>query len=295
VRQRARRATVLREWSEFAAAFPTVELAALRSPCFDPLVKRVFHCPESSMAVSVRKIDPRATLLHDWSEFAAAFPNADVNVLVRGPGAGPDLPDRLSEVARSHPLPSVIVVAHFDLEHLLRFRRTRVDEFVHMASMARDLPAALVRSVIDPLRERLALHVEGLEHWRPALRAALVRVLREPGGIRTVEQLAAAERVTPRTLEKQWKALRAGAQGMRLQDLLWMIRLLEALGRRRKGTSLDGISEELKVDLRSLRRASRRYLVKPLGCVSAVEAGVELLRLRRRILGRLGGLATRRS
>jgi hypothetical protein len=189
----------------------------------------------------------------------------------------------------------VIVVTHLDPEHLLLFRRTRVEEFVPLASMARDLPAAVVRSVIDPLREHLALYVERLEHCPPELRAALTGVLREPGGIRTIGRLAAAERVTARTLQNQWKVLHAGAEAMRLEDLLWMIRLLEALGRRRGGTSLGGISEDLKVGLRSLQRASRRYLVKPLGRVSVVEAGAELLRLRRRILVRLANGATRRG
>lgn len=269
--------------------------AVLLSSRFDRLITRVFYCPEPSAERSVRQIDPRATLLGDWPEFAAAFPAADANVIVSDAVRRDDLPDRLSELARSHRLPSLIVVTQLDVEHLLPFRRAPVDEFVPLASMARDLPEAILRSVIGPVRERLALHVERLEHCGPELRVALASVLRESSGTRTIEQLAAAERVTPRTLENQWMALRGGATEMRLEDLLWMIRLLGALELRGKGTSVGGISRELKADLRSLRRAARRYLVKPLGSVSTVEAAAELLRLRRRVLERLRGVAAGRS
>ena len=101
--------------------------------------------------------------------------------------------------------------------------------------------------------------------------------------------------VTPRTLENQWKALGGGAEEMRLQDLLWLIRLLEALELRGSGVPLRTICEALEVDLRSLQRACRRHLGESLGRVSAGEAPVELLRLRQRLLKRLEPLRRRQS
>ena len=273
---------------------PSCARGGLLSRRFDQLIKRVFYCPEPLTAVSVRHIDPHATLLTGWSDFAAAFPKADVNVVVCDAPGEDDLAARLSELARSHRLPSVIVVTHLDVEHLLPFRRTPVEEFVPLASVARDLAVAMLRSVINPLRERLGFHVERLEHCGPELRFALARALRHPSRIRTIQQLAAAQGVTPRTLENQWKALDGGAGEMRLLDLLWMIRLLEALELRARGTSLGGICQELKVDLRSLQRACRRHLRSSLGRFSALEAAAELLRLRGRTLACLRGVETGR-
>ncbi|HXL35356.1 MAG TPA: hypothetical protein VN953_10560 [Gemmatimonadales bacterium] len=197
---------------------------------------------------------------------------------------GDDLAARLDVLARKHRLPSVIVVTHLDVEHLLPFRRTPVDEFVPLGTMARDLPLAVLRSVIDPLRDHLGLYLEGLEHGGPELRIGLARVLRQPNRSNTIRQMAAAEAVTPRTLENQWKALGGGAGEMRLKDLLWMIRLLQVLELRARGMPLGSICQDVKVDLRSLQRACQRHLGRSLGRVSAGGAIAELLRLRGRIL-----------
>src|SRR5947199_1352503 len=104
---------------------------------------------------SVRHVDPGAMFLTDWSAFATAFPAADVGVVLCPATGGDDLGARLSELTRSHRLPSVVVVTHLDAEHLLPFRRIPVEEFVPLASMATDLPEAVLRSVIAPLREHL--------------------------------------------------------------------------------------------------------------------------------------------
>lgn len=261
----------------------------------DPLIRRAFHCVDPHLVFAVRLLDPGASLLTNWSDFAGAFARADVNVvLCDAPGAD-DLAARLGGLARKHCLPSVIVVTHLDVEHVLPFRRAPVDEFVALATMAGDLPLAILRGVIDHLREHLALHVERLERCGPELRLALAHVLRRPGRAKTIRQLAAAEAVTPRTLENQWKALSGGAGKMRLQDLLWTIRLLQVLELRARGTPLAGICDDLRLDLRSLQRASRRHLGKSLGRVSAAAAIGELLRLRRRTLERFGGVATGRG
>jgi hypothetical protein len=255
------------------------------------LIKRVFYCPKPWAVPSVRHVDPGGTFLTGWSEFAAAFPGADVGVVLCPATGGDDLGARLSELTRSHRLPSVIVVTHLDAEHLLPFRRIAVDEFVPVASMATDLPEAMLRSVIAPLREHLALHVERLERCGPGIRVALAWVLRRPTAIRTIVALAAAAGVTPRTLENQWKAVDAGAEEMRLQDLLWLIRLLEALELRASGVPLRCICEALEVDLRSLQRACRRHLGSSLGRILPAEATVELLRLRSRLLRRFESCA----
>src|SRR6266567_2744369 len=255
----------------------------------DSLITRVFYCPQPWAVPSIRLVDPSATFLPDWPTFAAAFPEADVGVVLCGPSGGDDLAARLSELTHRHRLPSVVVVvAHLDAEHLLPFRRIAVDEFVPLASMATDLPEAVLRSVIAPLREHLALHVERLERCGPELRFALAWVLRQPTGIRTIRGLATAAGVTPRTLENQWKVLVGGDEEVRLQDLLWMIRLLEALQLRGTAVSLRRICEALDLDLRSLQRACRRHLESSLGRVSAADAAAELLRLRRRILKHFG-------
>ena len=239
-------------------------------PCLDSLITRVFYCPQPAAVSSIRHVDPSAAFLHDWRAFAAAFPGADVGVVLCGPSSGDDLAARLSELTHKHRLPSVVVVVtHLDAEHVLPFRRIAVDEFVPLASMATDLPEAVLRSLVAPLREHLALHVERLERCGPELRFALAWVLRQPTGIRTIRGLAAAAGVTPRTLQNQWKVLVGGDEEVRLQDLLWMIRLLEALQLRGTGVC-------------------RRHLASSLGRVSAADAAAELLRLRRRILERLG-------
>jgi len=263
-------------------------------PCLDSLITRVFYCPQPAAVSSIRHVDPSAAFLHDWRAFAAAFPGADVGVVLCGPSSGDDLAARLSELTHKHRLPSVVVVVtHLDAEHVLPFRRIAVDEFVPLASMATDLPEAVLRSVIAPLREHLALHVERLERCGPELRFALAWVLRQPTGIRTIRGLAAAAGVTPRTLQNQWKVLVSGDEEVRLQDLLWMIRLLEALQLRGTGVSLSRICEALGLDLRSLQRACRRHLGSSLGRVSAADAAAELLRLRRRILERLASPGVR--
>ncbi len=255
----------------------------------DSLITRVFYCPQPWAVPSIRLVDPSATFLPDWPTFAAAFPEADVGVVLCGPSGGDDLAARLSELTHRHRLPSVVVVVtHLYAEHLLPFRRIAVDEFVPLASMATDLPEAVLRSVIAPLREHLALHVERLERCGPELRFALAWVLRQPTGIRTIRGLATAAGVTPRTLENQWKVLVGGDEEVRLQDLLWMIRLLEALQLRGTAVSLRRICEALDLDLRSLQRACRRHLESSLGRVSAADAAAELLRLRRRILKHFG-------
>jgi len=208
-------------------------------PCLDSLITRVFYCPQPAAVSSIRHVDPSAAFLHDWRAFAAAFPGADVGVVLCGPSSGDDLAARLSELTHKHRLPSVVVVVtHLDAEHVLPFRRIAVDEFVPLASMATDLPEAVLRSLVAPLREHLALHVERLERCGPELRFALAWVLRQPTGIRTIRGLAAAAGVTPRTLQNQWKVLVGGDEEVRLQDLLWMIRLLEALQLRGTGVSL---------------------------------------------------------
>src|SRR5436309_1156103 len=140
-------------------------------PCLDSLITRVFYCPQPAAVSSIRHVDPSAAFLHDWRAFAAAFPGADVGVVLCGPSSGDDLAARLSELTHRHRLPSVVVVvAHLDAEHLLPFRRIAVDEFVPLVSMGTDLPEAVLRSVIAPLREHLALHVERLERCGPELR-----------------------------------------------------------------------------------------------------------------------------
>jgi hypothetical protein len=240
----------------------------------------------------VRRFDPGATLLTDWSDFADAYAQADVNLVFCDAPVGRDLPTRLDELTSRHRLPSLIVVTHVDAEHLLPFRRIPVDEFVPLSTMARDLPPAVLRSVIDPLRERLALHLERLEGGAPELRSALARVLRDPARSATIGQLAVAAAVTPRTLENQWNAV--GGGDMRLQDLVWMIRLLAVLELRARGgtggTPLGRICDDLRMDVRTLQRACRRHLGSPLGRVAAAVATSELLRLRRRTLEILRGV-----
>jgi hypothetical protein len=285
------RGIIARKGAEEAADVGRFAPRLLLLPRLDPLITRVFYCPQPWAVPSIRHVDPNATFLPDWPTFAAAFAGADVGVVLCDPSGGDDLAARLAELTHKHRLPSVVVVVtHLDAEHLLPFRRIAVDEFVPLASMATDLPEAVPRSVIAPLREHLALHVERLERCGPELRFALAWVLRQPTGIRTIRELAAAARVTPRTLENQWKVL-GGDEEVRLQDLLWMIRLLEALQLRGTGASLRGICEALDLDLRSLQRAGRRHLTSSLGRVSATDAAAELLWLRRRILNRLGSSA----
>jgi AraC-like DNA-binding protein len=261
--------------------------AALAEP-----IHRVLHCAEPRLIPAVRRLDPGATLLTAWPDFADAYPQADVNVLFCDGPVGPDLPARLDELTWRHRLPSLIVVTHVDAEHLLPFRRIPIDEFVPLSTMARDLPPAVLRSVIDPLRERLALHLERLEGGAPELRSALARVLRDPAKGATIGQLAVAAAVTPRTLENQWKAVRGD---MRLQDLVWMIRLLAVLELRARGgaagTPLGRICDDLRIDVRTLQRACRRHLGSSLGRVAAAVATSELLRLRRRTLEILRGVA----
>ena len=110
-------------------------------PCLDSLITRVFYCPQPAAVSSIRHVDPSAAFLHDWRAFAAAFPGADVGVVLCGPSSGDDLAARLSELTHKHRLPSVVVVVtHLDAEHVLPFRRIAVDEFVPLASMATDLP-----------------------------------------------------------------------------------------------------------------------------------------------------------
>ncbi len=271
----------------YQESLPTLALAGL--------IYRVLHCAEPGLVPEVRLIDPDATLLTEWSDFADAYPQADVNlVFCAAPEAG-DLPARLAELAGKHRLPSLIVMTHVDAERLLLFRRVPVDEFVPLSSMVRDLPPAVLRSVIEPLREHLALHLERLASGRGGgreLRFALARVLRRPAMGKTIRQLAAAQAVTPRTLQNQWKALSGGAAETGLLNLLWMFRLLEVLELRARGTPLGTICEDLKVDLRSLQRACRRHLGTSLGPLSAAEATLELLRLRRRTLGFLRDVGT---
>jgi hypothetical protein len=222
-------------------------------------------------------------MLTEWSAFADAYAEADVNVVVAGE-SGREMATRLCKLAERHRLPSVIVVTHLDVRHLLPYRRTPVDEFVSVASMIEELPAAVLRSVIDPLREHLALHVERLERCRPELRAALARALRHPRRSKTVQQLAAARHVTARTLENQWAALRGDGGQMGLADLLWIIRLLAVFKLRAKGKTVDRICQHLDIDLRSLQRACRRHIGTSLGSVCPAAAIDELLRLRQRIV-----------
>ncbi len=261
------------------------------------LIYRLVHCAEPGLVREVRLVDPDATLLTDWSDFADAYPRADVNLVVCGAPEASDLPARLAEVAGKHRLPSLIVITQVDAEHLLLFRRVPVDEFVPLSSIARDLPPAVLRSVIDPLREHLALHLEQLEPVGtggrgPELRFALARVLRQPAMGKSIRQLAAAQAVTPRTLENQWRALSGGATEVGLLNLLWMFRLIEVLELRARGTGLGRICQDLRVDLRSVQRACRRHLGRSLGRLSAAEATLELLQLRRRTLDLLRDVGT---
>jgi DNA-binding NarL/FixJ family response regulator len=261
-----------------------------RAPLLDYPIKRVSHCAEAWLARSVRQIDPGATLLTEWSAFAAAYPGADVNVILPGEATERELTLRLRKLARQHRLPSVIVVTHLDARHLLPYRRMPVDEFVSVESMAEELPAAVLRSVIDPIREHLALYVEGLERCRPELRRALARALRHPGRSKSIQQLAAAQQITPRTLVNQWAALRGDGDQTGLADVLWISRLFAVLKLRAKGTTIDGICQRLELDLRSLQRACRRHIGASLGSVSPAAAIDELLRLRQRIVHLLRGV-----
>src|SRR6266567_558867 len=148
----------------------------------DSLITRVFYCPQPWAVPSIRLVDPSATFLPDWPTFAAAFPEADVGVVLCGPSGGDDLAARLSELTHRHRLPSVVVVVtHLYAEHLLPFRRIAVDEFVPLASMATDLPEALpLRGTGVSLRricEALDLDLRSLQRaCRRHLESSLGRV-----------------------------------------------------------------------------------------------------------------------
>ena len=244
---------------------------------------RLAYCPQFGLRHRLRIVEPNALLTTTWPEFAQHYQNADVAVVVCDTVEA-DLPARLITVARQHPLPALMVVIPFTSENLLAFRRTSVDEFVELSAMATALPAALQRCTLQSAREHLAQHVEHLERMGPALRATLARALREPAALRTIQGSAESAGVTARTLENQWKSFQGPAGHSRLEDQLWLIRLMLVLELRSAGAPLESVCRTFNVEVRSLRRACRRFLGCPLALISPAAATSQVLLLKRQLL-----------
>jgi hypothetical protein len=244
---------------------------------------RVVYCPDFHIAQSLRGSDSSGCVTAQWKEFAQQYPHVEAAVVVSGAVAGEDLPAQLVELGRRHPLPMLIVATQLDAPHLVPFRRVAVDEFLPLETLPASLPAVVNRIVLSHAREHLARHVEQLDRAGVALRAALARSLRQPARVRTIQKLADELGVSARTLENQWKTFYHGRGRSRLEDLLWVIRLIRVLELRASSTRLDEVCRIFDVDARSLRRASRRILGRPLGSISALDAVAEVARLRRHL------------
>ncbi|MGH7461174.1 MAG: hypothetical protein ACREMA_09110 [Longimicrobiales bacterium] len=241
------------------------------------------YCPHFCFQHTLRSAAPGACLTSTLQEFTQNYPDADVAVVVSN-AVEDVLPERLIALARQHPLPSLIVITPLDTANLLSFRRTAVDEFVELNAIPAALPDALQRCAVLSAREHLALHVEHVERMGPALRSTFARALREPAAIRTIQCFADGQGVTARTLDNQWRAFLGPDKHSRLEDQLWLIRLLRVLELRSTGTPLETVCRTFGIEVRSLRRACRRFLGCPLAFVSPAHAVAQVLRVKRQLL-----------
>ncbi|MGH7468769.1 MAG: hypothetical protein ACRENP_12500 [Longimicrobiales bacterium] len=243
----------------------------------------VVYCSDFHIVQAMRSTDAGARVTSQWLEFAQLYPTMEAAVVASGVVEENELPDRLVELGRRYPLPTLIVATHLDAPHLVPFRRVAVDEFVSLEALTTSLPVLVNRIVLLNGREHLARHVEQLQRAGHALRTVLARALRMPTSVRTIQGLADELGVSARTLENQWKTFHDGRGRDRLEDLLWVIRLIHVLELRVGGTQLDQICRAFNVDARSLRRASRRILGRPLGALSVEEAVAQVSGLRQRL------------
>ncbi len=221
----------------------------------------------------------------DWEAFAAAYPMSECAVVLAAAPFDRSLAQRVGELRRRHPLPSLVVATPLDASHLLPWRRVPVDEFVDPGAGFRDTQGAVRTGIVQGFRERLARHFEATEPTTPLLRALLAGACRDPRAFPSVRSLARQRAVTARTIENHWQASATAFSACTgLHELLWAIRLTRALEERAQGVSVVRIAEDLGADLRSLQRAARRQLGRSLGAVVGEQAADEVVRLWRGLL-----------
>ena len=213
----------------------------------------------------LHRVCPSATMRDRWESFVQEYSTADICVAVL-PEIPADLPPAVASLRRLNPLPSFVVVTHLDASHMLPFRRVCVDEFFNVDEIGPSLGSQLDRTFLATLRERLVQSFSGVAQEGDAVRQALAAAIGEPSAFRSVQALSRQVGVTTRTLEKQWH--RRPANSLRLEDALWIVRLLYALELRQEGATVSDIAARLRTDVRSLQKASQRHLMSSLGSVS---------------------------
>jgi hypothetical protein len=232
----------------------------------------LMFCRSNELVDQLRKACPGAMILPRWERFVEEYSRANVCVVVLSE-VPPDLPLETASLRRQHPFQSFVVVTHLDAGHMLPFRRVCVDEFFDIGAIGPLLGTQMDRAFIATLRDRLRQFFERGVQKSDAVRQSFAAALAEPPAFRSVRALSRRVGVTTRTLEKQWN--RGFANSLRLEDALWIIRLLYALELRQEGARLSDIAERLRIDVRSLQNASRRHLMSTLGSLCSDSLAVQ--------------------
>lgn len=194
----------------------------------------------------------------EWSDFTTEAGRGDCllvgwpRVHVRG-RAG-----RVALLAERHPLLPSVLVTRRQARNLACVSHVPIDEVVWIDEIDERLAAALDRAVQARLLDRLADAVAKEADWPAPLREALVLACRAQRPVRSVNQLARLADRSRSALWSQWRRVGGPDLPIRLKDVLDMLRLLRAAGRKVPGRSWAQVAREIGVSERTLRAQVKR-------------------------------------
>lgn len=192
-----------------------------------------------------------------WSSLEAAAPSCSLALVVDGEERSPELIPRLYELGREHLWLTVVLVTYSpkDLAHLTPF--LPVEAVLLRTRWTDSLPRTLERVRADLPRILIRRSIRLNEGIPSPLQEGLRLVLDGPAVVRHQNELADRLDCHRTTLRRQWTKTVPRAYPS-LKDFIDACLLLRALERRRHVTSWSAVSEDLPVDLVTLRNIARR-------------------------------------
>lgn len=191
----------------------------------------------------------------DWARLERAAAQADCWLLVV-PAPGDPALKRLPALVERYPGRRVVVAVAGPAASL-NGTREAADEVIPLATLGRELPAALGRARVALRAKGLPDAVRAAGHLPGRLREALARASNGGPPVRTVEKLAVLAGCDRRTLWNQWRHAFGGAD-LRLEDYLHWLLLLRATARKTPDRSWGDVAEEIGVHPHTLGRLARQ-------------------------------------
>jgi hypothetical protein len=197
----------------------------------------------------------------------------------------------LGDLLDSRGRPPVLLLTSTEPDNIRLLKDLAVEDLAWAFERDEEVLARALRLSQTPDRIRLGQYFLQFDTHRACVKSALRRVFLDPDPISTVRDLARECFVSPRTLERTWKASRPEGCSLCLKDLLDWCLLLRARECHRRGLSPHEVAKVLGIHARTLNRIASRLTTR--SYLGLLELGQD--ELRRLVDREFLGQASRKS